>query len=225
MRPRGTRTYLFVSVTLAISCCAVVSSAQTAQTALKPDQVTEFIDPQERISGENPVGVVTHLADDSVEPEKLYVYAPRPSTINVFINSVDGRYSYEGVYTVKAVEGEPFDWIHIELKSDRHDFIRDYELDELAILVRSDKSDRVYPARWGGDDMGSELSLYVNSERAKAYFGKRLCSPPSKHFGFKFNYVCTVPVSSVSETGAISIRRKHGVRRLDAIPIRVSLPK
>ena len=88
---------------LSFTAFSIGSASWGAQGAelerLRPETFREALDPQERISGQNPVGVVMVGSGDHVSPRALYAFAPGwAGELQLSISTVDGRYLAEPKY-------------------------------------------------------------------------------------------------------------------------------
>ncbi|MEJ2454103.1 MAG: hypothetical protein P8103_08105 [Candidatus Thiodiazotropha sp.] len=209
--------------------CAGNVLASDVQT-LESKDVREFVDSKEQISGNSTVGVLYIGNYDKVNPDQLFAKVDvQPGDVLILkINSIDGRYSCEVRYHIDSrING----WRGFRFKSDHKEFIKQYPIGEIAVLLTDGKGELSYPLRWSKDKKTDKLRIFVNSERARTYYyhkenGKKsakFCSKSSLASGFKFNSTCDVPVSDIPDTAEINIHRKFGIRPLDPIKIKLSL--
>ncbi|MES9971884.1 MAG: hypothetical protein ABW092_17760 [Candidatus Thiodiazotropha sp.] len=220
----------FAIVYICLLACVFDYSHASDAHLLKHSFIEEFIDSKEQISGNSTLGAIYFSEKDQVREDRLYALINKSTTGNLVlrINSIDGRYSSEIHY---KLESPTVGWVQLEFPTQHRDFVRKYSTSELAGLLMDINQQRLYPLRWGSDERSKVVRLYINSERARAYFiykenGKKritYCKKPSRSSGFKFNSICDVPLAAISKQSKLNIHRKFGVRTLDPISVELSL--
>lgn len=240
-------TPFWLAVKLSVCTLAallLVSSVALAQDSAIPLEMrtkAEFLDKQERISGGAAVGVAFYDSKDSVNLDDLYAYFSEPvdTLLEMQLVSVDGRY----VATFDYVPKEPISgWRPITLSLSNPDFLTDYGLNEVALLLTNADSGTAYPVRWGTGSETDVVRVYVNTEGAKSYFvmwepdpsdpkkkkGRwktRSCTMASTRSSFKFDRICDVPYADVLANNEIVIMRKRGADFGTPLTVKVLLTK
>ena len=220
-----------LSVFSLIAPLLAVESAYAADIkSLVSDDVREFVDSKEQISGSSTVGVLYLHDNDQVKEDQLYAKLDvRPGDILILkINSIDGRYSCEVKYHIEEITTG---WRRLTFESDQKTFIRKYSPDEIAGLLTDSRGEISYPLRWGEGKETNKLRIYINSERARTFYytkengrkSAKFCSKSSLASGFKFNSLCDVPVSDIQGATELNIHRKFGIRPLEPIQVKLSL--
>jgi len=228
MQASAVRARPLVAATIAMIIVCACGAALAQNALLTPASIQEFIDSEEQVSGGSTVGAVYFKAGDSIEPTALYAYFREPTggDLKLTVSSIDGRYSGEIEYSVETpVNG----WVQLAFPTENPGFVKQYSIDELAGLLTGGGSNELYPLRWGSGADADHVRLYVNSERARAFFyreeagGRKItyCESPSSASGFKFNSICDIPVGQITAENGVKIHRKFGIRTVD--PIRVNL--
>lgn len=241
-RPVGPKTSLTITSILAM--CLYITSTITLRNAfaeqpaddnlpvLDMRTTAEFLDPEERISGGAAVGVIFYDATDSLRLDAAYVYFAEPveTALEMHLATVDGRYlatfDYEPVSPISG-------WVRLNLSLSKPEFLRNYDLNEIALLMTNADTGVAYPVRWGEQSRTDIVRVYINTEGAKSYFVtfdteknrhvSKSCTPASRRSSFKFDRICDIPVMDVIKN-EIEIVRKRGAGFGTPISIPVSLP-
>lgn len=193
----------------------------------------EFLDQQERISGGATVGVVFYAPSDAVRLKAAYVYLDdtASSNLEMHLATVDGRYLATFDIPERAgIRG----WVRLNLSLSRPDFLDNYTVDEIALLITDADTGVAYPVRWGEGAEADFVRVYINSEGARSYFASydpvtgrptaQSCTSASEKSSFKFDRICDVPVADIFDRSRIEIVRKRGAGFGNPIDITVSLP-
>ena len=156
---------------ISLACgTAVAQDSDTAPQPLKMRTTAEFLDKQERISGGATVGVAFYDSTDEVNLDKAWVYFSEPvnDPLEMQLSSVDGRYVAIFDYTPKQpISG----WVPLELSLDHPDFVTNYNVNEVALLLTNARTGTAYPVRWSEEEETTDVvRVYVNTEGAKSYF-------------------------------------------------------
>lgn len=220
-----------------IWACAHRPALATDELVLKG---VEVIDPQERISG----GAVTGVSFGDTGPtgkvvvnNDLWAFFGGVgdagiSEVRVQVTTIDGRYlaTFNSEIQDPPIKG----WRQLKPDIEHGKFLSNYSTDKIAVLVTSETpgGDAVnYPARWGLCDL-KEVQVFVNVEGADAIFEAlgddgqwqhHACRNAGKK-SFKFDRICSVPVSHFREYDNVEILRKRGARYARSIVVRVPVP-
>jgi hypothetical protein len=236
--PFRTAVILSICALAALSLACSLGFAQGSDTVpqlvLEMDTTAEFLDKQERISGGAVVGVAFIGPDDFVNLDDAHVYFSEPvdKPLEMQLSSVDGRYVATFVFKPEIpVSG----WAHLKLNLQHADFLTDYKLNEVALLMTNAESGTIYPVRWGAEEGTKVVRVYVNTEGAKSYFvaydsaSERWktvsCKVASSRSSFKFDRVCDVPHEDVLANNDIEIIRKRGADFGTPLTVNVLLTK
>lgn len=219
-----------VALALAAVLGLVHAGTALAQApSLDPKSVTEFVDPDERISGNAVVGLAYLGEADGVGTGVLYAFldAPPKGELTLQFNGIDGRYRLEAKYDSPPSGAGP---VPLNLGALSHrNLLVGYDTGRGAVLL-SDSDGRRFPVRWGSGERPASIRVYVNAERAEAFFFRQdpagrqlvLCqTPPSVTPPFKFNRVCDVPAAQFA-AGPVQIQRRLGSRRLEPIVVDIA---
>ncbi|NOX69977.1 MAG: hypothetical protein GXP15_12370 [Gammaproteobacteria bacterium] len=179
----------------------------------------EYLDQQERISGGAAVGVTFFDPADVVQLDAAYVYFSEPvaAGLEMQLATVDGRYLALFDYTPDApVSG----WVRLRLSLTNPEFLENYSLNEVALLLTNAETGTAYPVRWGTQSPADYIRIYINTEGAKSYFvafdtkrerlTTRSCIVASPRSSFKFDRICDIPIADVLANNEIEIMRKRG---------------
>ena len=243
LRMAGSGAQLFTRSTVAIWCVLFLPVTWGGGLAQNPDAAdcpvldmrttAEFLDQQERISGGATVGIVFYAPSDSVRLDEAYVYLEGPvsSKLEMHLATVDGRYLATFDYPQSP---EVSGWVRLSLSLSRPDFLNNYSLNEIALLMTNAETGVAYPVRWGEGAETDVVRVYINSEGARSYFASydpetgrptaQSCGSASDRSAFKFDRICDVPVADIFERTNIEIIRKRGAGFGTPIDIAVSLP-
>ena len=206
----------------------------SAPQTLEMRTTAEFLDEQERISGGAAVGVAFFDPADIVQLDAAYVYFSEPvgTKLEMQLATVDGRYLATFDYTPEVpIVG----WVRLGLSLSKSDFLKNYDLNEVALLLTDAETGTAYPIRWGEQSQTDFIRVYVNTEGAKSYFvafdttrnrlAAQTCSVASRRSSFKFDRVCDIPVDDVLANNEIEIMRKRGADFGTPVQIDVRLLK
>ena len=179
----------------------------------------EYVDPQERISGNATVGVIFYKPGDTVQLDGAFAFFSEPvnGPLEMQLATVDGRYLATFDYSSnKPHEG----WVRLNLSLSNPGFLSAYESDEVALILTNATTRDIYPIRWGATEEGDYVRVHVNAEGAHSYFavkdpttGKRSarnCRQASRRSSFKFDRICDVPIADAAAANRIDIVRKRG---------------
>jgi hypothetical protein len=170
-------------------------------------------------------------ATDRINPGLLYAFLDKKPQggLTLEFNGIDGRYAIRATYDEAALAGGA-GVVPLQLGTLSHDtLLSKYTADNAAILL-SDAGGQRYLVRWGAAERAPEVRVYLNAERAEAFFfadtpaGRKMVmcrTPASVTPPFKFNRVCDVPAGQLA-AGPVQIQRRFGSRRMD--PITLDLP-
>ena len=227
------------AVLLLTGICATADVPAQAVEELVLEKVTEVIDTQERISG----GAVTGVSFGDTEPtgevalDQLWGYfgGAGVSEVHVQLTTIDGRY----LATFAKILDQPVaGWVRLraDIKQHRDFLVSNYSTDEIAVLVTSEAPGDeavTYPARWGRCGPTDIVRVFVNAEGADAIFEAlgpdgQWQQPACHNAGtssFKFDRICSVPISHFLKYGDVEILRKRGARYARPIVVRVPVPR
>lgn len=210
---------------------AVAAPASAQSAPLAPTSVREFVDPDERISGGAVVGIAFVTPSDRINPALLYAFLDeQPSgELTLEFNGIDGRYAIRATYDDSGL-ANGVGVVALQLGQLSYDKLLDkYSSDNAAVLL-SDAAGRRYLVRWGSAERAPEVRVYLNAERAEAFFfaqtteGRKMvmCRTPSSPTPpFKFNRICDVPAEQLA-AGPVQIQRRFGSRRMEPITLVVA---
>ena len=204
--------------------------AENAVSVLDMRTTAEFLDSEERISGGAIVGALFYDPADKLRLDAAYVYFSEAVSekLEMQLATVDGRYLVTFDYMPTApVAG----WVRLNLSLSNPEFLSQYDLSEIALLLANAETGVAYPIRWGKRAQASFVRVYINTEGANSYFvtfdtaknrfSTRSCTKASTRSSFKFDRLCDVPVGDVLANNEIEIIRKRGAGF--GTPIRVSV--
>ena len=208
---------------LALALLFLPSAGLLAQVNVALPSVTrENVDSEERISGNAATGLI--VLDDLREPERHNLWgwfrqAPT-SFVDLQISSVDGRYVAQVEYQADELGAG---WNALRLELEQFDFLSNYSLDQISVLLLERDSALTHLATWGPSHIGLEdrevieaehlplplraetsLRAYMNTERSTAFVVEydsepRVCEGVPGDSGFKFNAVCEFSLGGISD--------------------------
>lgn len=208
-------------------------TALAGSPPLAPKSVREYVDADERISGNAVVGAAFIDADDRIDPGQLsaFIDAPPTGDLTLEFNGMDGRYRVQAVYDAAAFRSGGTNVISLQLGKLQHpQLLGNYTAREGAILL-TDAGGHRYPVRWGAGGRTKTVRIYLNAERTEAFFyeqtpqGRKvvLCeTPQSLAPPFKFNRICDVPAGQLA-AGPVQIQRRFGSRRMDPVTVQLAI--
>lgn len=221
-------------VCLALVAAGLGAAAQAQPAPLAPTSVKEFVDPDERISGNAVVGVAFIDDGDAIATGQLnaFIDAPPTGDLTLEFNGMDGRYRVQAIYDASSLRAGGIGVVPLQLGNLQHpQLLGNYTAREGAVLL-TDAAGTRYPVRWGAGGRTGIVRIYLNAERTEAFFyeqtpaGRKtvMCeAPQSLTPPFKFNRICDVPAGQLA-TGPVQIQRRFGSRRMEPVTVQLAAP-
>jgi hypothetical protein len=227
MRDFRIRVRSIIVCTMLCAASAGAAAPAVREVAFK-NPIREFIDSQERVSGEAVTGVVFSVPGTEQRSNDLFAFTARPvASVLLELTTVDGRYFAEIEYDVNASAGE---WLELELPASSIASLKGIDQQGVAALLTVRDDGTILPLRWSEPGATAHVRTYLNTERATAFYLDRArtargpCRTPSTPSTFKFDQLCDVPVEAIDTAGGrIEIERRSGVRRLSPVIVSIAI--